>query len=558
MKHLKLYCYTFIVFILSSSILVAQERDDTKLKSSDSAVEINSTNLNGERIFFVKKKLVSSLVLGDIYSMNSTGGDVQKLTNFSDGYYITELPEISRDGRKLTFISNYEGWKSAFYTDVFIIDLPTASIKRITGFEKTTPPTATATVNVTVTDTLNWAVSPSAIRISYSGCTNFIASNSATLTVPANEDIWIKAELAKAKGDLKVIKVPAGGNANVQMDLKAGSISAESCDLSMNNNQLVVSTNSENYNFPFYTLGIWDTNTLERIAEIGVHRFGGDVFPKYSPNGSVIAYATGEHTVNSLGVISTLNLNSDPTILVAGSKFGIQGFCTQPTWSPDGLEIVFVYTTINGLDIQANLYKVAANGGDPTQLTFYSGSEIVSKPSYSPDGSKIAFNHLQSNGGGTFTFLDLINFTCTSNIYYIPSNGGQAIALTSDGASIDPSWGIVNAAVGVTEDLQTQPKSFALFQNYPNPFNPSTKIEYSIPTSPQPSPSQGEGVREGLIVSLNVYDILGREVATLVNEQQQSGNYEVSFHASKLSSGVYYYQIRSGSFLETKKMLLLR
>ena len=185
--------------------------------------------------------------------MNPSGGDVQKLTNFSDGYYVTELPELSRDGRKLTFISNYEGWKSAFYTDVFMIDLPTASVKRITGFEKTSPITSRATVNVT--DSLNWAVSPSAIRISYSGCTNFIASNSATLTVPANEDIWIKAELAREKGDLKVIKVPAGGNMNVQMDLKAGSISAESCDLSMNNNQLVVSTNSENYNFPFLHFG---------------------------------------------------------------------------------------------------------------------------------------------------------------------------------------------------------------------------------------------------------------------------------------------------------------
>ena len=103
-----------------------------------------------------------------------------------------------------------------------------------------------------------------------------------------------------------------------------------------------------------------------------------------------------------------------------------------------------------------------------------------------------------------------------------------------------------------------QPTEFRLEQNYPNPFNPVTKIRFTIPTSPlNPSPYQGEGQRERFI-SLIVYDVLGKEVATLVNEEKPAGTYEVEFDAKNLSSGVYFYQLKSGSFIQTKKMILLR
>ncbi|MBK6914159.1 MAG: T9SS type A sorting domain-containing protein [Ignavibacteriales bacterium] len=97
------------------------------------------------------------------------------------------------------------------------------------------------------------------------------------------------------------------------------------------------------------------------------------------------------------------------------------------------------------------------------------------------------------------------------------------------------------------------PTEFSLGQNYPNPFNPTTKIKYTIPTVTL-SLSKGD-----IYVTLKVYDILGNEVATLVNEPQQPGTYEVEFNvgqAISLSSGVYYYQLRSGGFVETKKMIL--
>lgn len=96
------------------------------------------------------------------------------------------------------------------------------------------------------------------------------------------------------------------------------------------------------------------------------------------------------------------------------------------------------------------------------------------------------------------------------------------------------------------------PEEFKLYQNYPNPFNPGTNIKYSIPTVTI------RQAQSDLFVTLKVYDVLGNEVATLVNERQPTGNYEVIFNASDLSSGVYFYTLRAGSFAESKKMLLLK
>ena len=99
-----------------------------------------------------------------------------------------------------------------------------------------------------------------------------------------------------------------------------------------------------------------------------------------------------------------------------------------------------------------------------------------------------------------------------------------------------------------------QPTCFTLYQNYPNPFNPTTKIKYSIPSVI----SIPTGQERNLNVVLKVYDVLGNDVATLVNEEKSAGNYEVSFDAANQSSGVYFYQLKVGNYFETKKMILLR
>lgn len=90
------------------------------------------------------------------------------------------------------------------------------------------------------------------------------------------------------------------------------------------------------------------------------------------------------------------------------------------------------------------------------------------------------------------------------------------------------------------------PEGFALSQNYPNPFNPSTKIRFAVPAS--------VGTRYG--VSLQVFDVLGKEVATLVNEELRAGNYETTFDGHGLASGVYFYRLQAGGFVQTKKLVL--
>jgi len=122
---------------------------------------------------------------------------------------------------------------------------------------------------------------------------------------------------------------------------------------------------------------------------------------------------------------------------------------------------------------------------------------------------------------------------------------------------------------GIEKQNLLLPESFTLSQNYPNPFNPSTTIEYEIPRVTPPLIPSREGKEQSnrlarnllggsVLITLKIYDILGREVATLVNKKQNPGNYHVQFDASKLSSGIYYYRLKAGNFIETKKMILLR
>jgi len=88
------------------------------------------------------------------------------------------------------------------------------------------------------------------------------------------------------------------------------------------------------------------------------------------------------------------------------------------------------------------------------------------------------------------------------------------------------------------------PEEFALLQNYPNPFNSITTINYSVPTE--------------IFVTIKIYDVLGKEVTAIVEENKQAGNYKVQFNASKLVSGIYYYRMQADNYITTKKFILLK
>jgi hypothetical protein len=149
--------------------------------------------------------------------------------------------------------------------------------------------------------------------------------------------------------------------------------------------------------------------------------------------------------------------------------------------------------------------------------------------------------YMSTNEGGSWTnhatgllntFLDYLSLAPDGRLY---GAGGAGIYRT-----VNP---IVTGVQHFSNDI---PGEFRLEQNYPNPFNPTTKVKFQIPNlKPQ-------------TVSLKVYDILGREVRTLVNENLQPGSYEVTFDASGLSSGAYLYRLTAGGFTQTKRMVLMR
>ncbi|MBN1153646.1 T9SS type A sorting domain-containing protein [candidate division KSB1 bacterium] len=108
-------------------------------------------------------------------------------------------------------------------------------------------------------------------------------------------------------------------------------------------------------------------------------------------------------------------------------------------------------------------------------------------------------------------------------------------------------WGVLEVIGGPTaveSNIASVPGEFKVYDNYPNPFNPVTTIQYDIP--------------KNSMVQLKVFDILGREVATLVNRKQAAGSYSINFDASNLANGIYIYKITADNYSSTKKMMLLK
>ena len=153
---------------------------------------------------------------------------------------------------------------------------------------------------------------------------------------------------------------------------------------------------------------------------------------------------------------------------------------------------------------------------------------------------------------GIFNLTDSVRtFTLQGNLY----TGNYRNVFTNDSILFNenaevtlPAWGyrVYEIGSGITgiEDETSLPEEFILYQNYPNPFNPGTSIRYAV------------GSRK--FVSLKVYDILGNEVAALVNEEKPEGDYEVTFNASALASGVYFYNLIAANYTASKKMMLLK
>lgn len=127
-------------------------------------------------------------------------------------------------------------------------------------------------------------------------------------------------------------------------------------------------------------------------------------------------------------------------------------------------------------------------------------------------------------------------------------------------ARLDGLWFYdLSGSTDVDDPLADIPTNFMLNQNYPNPFNPSTIIKFSVPTVSPSLSADTDKTKRSIYTTLKVYDILGQEIAVLMNEEIMPGEYQVEFDGSKLSSGVYFYRIDIGSnFSSTKKMILIK
>jgi hypothetical protein len=155
-------------------------------------------------------------------------------------------------------------------------------------------------------------------------------------------------------------------------------------------------------------------------------------------------------------------------------------------------------------------------------------------------------------GNGDGTFAPQVSFPAGIGTQYIVARDFDrdgtidlaACNFDNDGQPGDNVSVLLHFTTGVQELVRPLLSDFVLKQNYPNPFNPTTAVSYQLPVVSD--------------VKLVVYDMLGREVAVLVNEQKNPGRYEVQFDASRLASGVYYYRLISRSYVETRKMILMR
>ena len=178
--------------------------------------------------------------------------------------------------------------------------------------------------------------------------------------------------------------------------------------------------------------------------------------------------------------------------------------------------------------LQSGIVSAVANGLD-IEITVSGTSSDVGGELVTVEGMVVAVNNSTSNNPFTLT---------------APSEG----VYTVNAGYKDPNrdWGSTSVVVSTTViGGTTDPiPAYILYSNYPNPFNPSTKIKYLV--------------AEKTFVSLKIYDVGGSEVASIVNQVQAAGEYEIDFTSDNLTSGVYFYKLQAGNFVETKKMILMK
>ncbi len=236
--------------------------------------------------------------------------------------------------------------------------------------------------------------------------------------------------------------------------------------------------------------------------------------------------------------------------------------CTDVIATSDGGFLLVGGRVDFNTDVDVLLIKIDA-GGNPVWQRTYGGtnSDQANSVRQLPDGGFVIAGQTGSFGAGQFDVYVLRTNAAGDTLWTRTFGGpnddrGFSVEVVSDGVVVGGwAWSFgggqgdayllkLQDPVLDVQDSHALPQSARLYQNYPNPFNPSTRIPFSV---------RGSG-----FVSLKVYDVLGREVATLVNDNLQPGTYEVTWDATHQTSGVYFYQLKTDGVVATKRMAMVR
>ena len=243
---------------------------------------------------------------------------------------------------------------------------------------------------------------------------------------------------------------------------------------------------------------------------------------------------------------------------ISGSYFMFDLMANVPsgqTWNVGAcnIRVNFVSTPVDMLSVKADNPAINAN----PNIHNANGYMAMTTTSVAT-GVAIGCNILTFNTSGFYQFTTgsyrictlrwniLGGFTNAAMTFRVPPQQFPSIVFNGLTQLIHPSgYNTVNPLVTSNINLMTEiPKEFDLFQNYPNPFNPTTSIRYDVPKSSH--------------VSIMIYDVTGKTVETLVEQQLEAGSYEATWDASKYSSGVYFYKITAADFSSVKRMVLLK
>jgi len=289
----------------------------------------------------------------------------------------------------------------------------------------------------------------------------------------------------------------------------------------------------------------------------------------WSPDGIKIAFS--RYTDQSHSNIFVMNADgSNVQQITSNSDENM-----RPDWSPDGTRILFN----TNKDGNYEIYLMNADGSNQQRLTNTTAFEIF--PQLSHEGNQIIYARIVMNP--FYGEVHLLNLDDSSDVALTQNSRSENPVWSSDGKQIAfqtsrdgnfeiyvmnadgsnqqrltnhsswdgwPSWGKIQTSTSIKDGYDEFPKDFQLHQNYPNPFNPSTKIKFIIPSV--------ETSRQDVFTTMKVYDVLGNEITTLVNEEKPAGIYEVYFNYTDLPSGIYLYKLQANNNSLIKKMVLLK